>query len=107
LDFGGSTSGADQTSAAGGAECRHKSTMKKRKYNSYAELAAAFKSGELDEHYYLMLDKGAQENCLCYSNPALSDEENAKKSDEASAMWPGDPPIEGIFEAAGIRVEWC
>jgi 23S rRNA-/tRNA-specific pseudouridylate synthase len=81
--------------------------MKTKSYKTYAALSAAFKSGELDKHYYLMLDKGAQENCLCYHNPDLTDEENDLKQEQASAMWPQDPPIEGLFEAAGIRCEWC
>jgi 23S rRNA-/tRNA-specific pseudouridylate synthase len=81
--------------------------MAKKTYKSYAALSAAFKSGELDKHYYLMLDKGAQENCLCYHNPKLSDEENDRLSEEASAMWRNDPPIEELFEAAGIPCAWC
>lgn len=77
------------------------------KYNSYAELIAAFKSGELDQHYYLVLDKCAQENVLSYHNPALSDEENEARREDAGARFDGDRPIEELFEAAGIRAEWC
>ncbi len=76
-------------------------------YQSYAELSAAFKSGELDKHYYLMLDKGGTENSLCYHNPELSDEENDRKQDECSAMFPGEHEIESAFEALGIPAQWC
>lgn len=78
-----------------------------KQYTTYVQLAAAFKSGELTDFHYLMLDKGAQENCLCYYNPNESEEVNELKSDEARKMWRNDPPIEEVFEAAGIRCEWC
>lgn len=76
-------------------------------YKTYAELAAAFKSGELNEHYYLMLDKGGSENSLNYYDKDASDEENERKQEECGEMFPGDHPIEEIFEAAGIPVQWC
>ncbi len=50
--------------------------MDKPKYANYAELAAAFKSGELGKGYYLMLDKGGTENCLNFYDKDLSDEDN-------------------------------
>lgn len=78
----------------------------KRKYNTYAELAAAFKSGELGKGYYLMLDKGAHENCLSFRDDDLSDEENERRQDEC-ADWFGEPEIEELFSLAGIPAEWC
>lgn len=77
------------------------------KYANYAELAAAFKSGELDEHYYLMLDNGGTENCLNYWDKNASDEENERKQEECSSLFdPGDDP-KAMFEAMGIRCKWC
>lgn len=78
------------------------------KYKNYAELAAAFKSGELSsDHYALVLDKGGTENYLRYYNPDESEEVNDAKSDECSKLFNGDQSIESIFEAAGIPCEWC
>lgn len=81
----------------------------KKVYKTYTELAAAFKSGELDPaKYYLMLDKGARENSLSrHYDDSLSEEENERLMDEASAMWPNDPEIEELFKIAGIPCEWC
>lgn len=79
---------------------------KKHKYNNYAELAAAFKSGELTEHHYLMLDKGANENSLNYYNPAESEEENERKQEECGP-WLADIEVTDAFTALGIRWQWC
>lgn len=83
--------------------------MKKRKpkYANYAELAAAFKSGELGEHYFLRLDKGAMENRLRYFNGDLTDEENEAKQEECRSWFDGDRDVDELFEALGIRAEWC
>ena len=80
-----------------------------KKYKSYKELSEAFKSGELDPNkYYLTLDKGGTENFLSWRwDDSLTDLENEKMQDKASRMWLQDPPIEELFEAAGIPCEWC
>lgn len=79
------------------------------KYKDYAELAAAFKSGELDKHYYIMLDKGGADASLNYYNDKASDGENERKQDECSALF--DPEysdhIFDLYKALGIRAEWC
>lgn len=77
------------------------------KYNNYAELASAFKSGELDEHYYLMLDKGGTENCLNYFNPDLTDEENEKRQEECDRLFHATDDPKEMFESMGIRCKWC
>ncbi len=76
------------------------------KYNSYSELAAAFKSGELDSSYVLVLDKGCTWNTLC-RNPdeSLSDEENDKRQDEAMALFDGRRSPTELFSALGIPTE--
>lgn len=79
------------------------------KYKDYAELAAAFKSGELDEHYYIMLDKGGADASLCYHNPEKSERENDQINDHLTDLF--DPEysdhIFDLYKALGIRAEWC
>jgi hypothetical protein len=60
----------------------------------------------LDEHYYLMLDKGGTENSLNYYNPALSDEELERKQEECSELFVGPDDPRAMFESMGIRCEW-
>lgn len=77
------------------------------KYKNYIELAEAMKSGELNEHYYLMLDKGGTENSLCYYDEKASDRENEEKQEECSNLFEGvDDPLT-MFRSMGIRAEWC
>jgi len=78
----------------------------KPKYETYAELAAAFKSGELGKGYFLMLDKGGTENSLNFYDEDLSDEENERKQEECSEMFEC-PELETVFADLGIPAEWC
>lgn len=77
-------------------------------YKSYAELSAAFKSGELDRNkYYLMLDKGGTENSLsAHYDPNISDCENSILQEQAAAMFPGEHSIDTVFDALEIPCEW-
>lgn len=77
------------------------------KYKTYGELAAAFKSGELDQYYYLMLDKGGTENSLNYYNPELSDAALEAKQAECSELFNCDNDMEQVFKSLGIPCEWC
>lgn len=77
------------------------------KYANYAELAAAFKSGELGKGYYLMLDKRGTENCLCFHDESLSDEENDEKSDECSDLFTQPDDMLEVFTSMGIPSKWC
>jgi hypothetical protein len=83
--------------------------MEKPKYKNYAELSAAFKSGELDSNYYIMLDKGGADASLCYYNSSFSDEENEKKGDECSTLFNPEYSrhIFDLYAALGIRAERC
>jgi len=81
--------------------------MKTKKYHTYAQLAAAFKSGELTKHHYLMLDKGGTENMLCFHNPKFTDEQNDAENSKCSDMFDGGDGIEGMLTALGIKNEWC
>lgn len=78
----------------------------KAKYTTYKQLGEAFASGELTKYHYLMLDKGATENCLNYYNPDGSDEENEKMQDECSELF-DCPDIETSFADLGIPTKWC
>lgn len=81
----------------------------KPKYANYAELAAAFKSGELSPHYYIMLDKGGMDASLTYYDKAASDEENERMNNGCKALF--DPEycdhIFDLYKSLGIRAEWC
>lgn len=80
------------------------------KYKDYAELSAAFKSGELDQlYYYIMLDKGGNMASLCYHNPEFDDLENDRMNDECSKMFQPEysDHIFDLYKALGIRAEWC
>jgi hypothetical protein len=77
------------------------------KYKNYTELATAFKSGELPKGYYLLLDKGGNENRLTFYDCELSDEENERRQGACNEIF--EPPygVEAIFDALGIPYEWC
>ena len=80
------------------------------KYKTYAELSAAFKSGELDPAcYFLVLDKGGTENHLRWHKEGASDSERDRMNDECRKLFDGGRPdaIEELFAAAGIPCEWC
>lgn len=79
------------------------------KYKDYTELSAAFKSGELGPHYYIMLDKGGMEACLNYFNPDESDAENERHQVECRQLFEIEyaETIEGLFKALGIPAQWC
>lgn len=84
-------------------------TKTERKYKSYTELAAAFKSGELDStKYYLMLDNDSTGLCRLYDD-SLSYEENDRLNEEAGEWFSGDgyQDIEAMADALGIPNEWC
>lgn len=58
------------------------------KYNTYAELAEAFKSGELSNNYTLMVDN---DYCwLRYYNQSLPDYENDHLTDKARELFRGN-----------------
>lgn len=84
--------------------------MSEPKYKTYAELSAAFKSGELDKSkYYIMLDKSGTENSFCHRyDPNLSDEENDLADEKCRQIFqtPEDE-VEALFEALKIPAEWC
>lgn len=79
------------------------------KYKSYTELAAAFKSGELSSHYYIMLDKGGMDASLNYYNKDESDEVNEAKQEACRDLFKPEycDHIFDLYAALGIRAEWC
>jgi len=75
------------------------------KYNTYAELAAAFKSGELSSNYTLMVDN---DYCwLRYRNPLLPDYENDHLSDKARELFVGNGQVDFLsaIRDLGIKAE--
>jgi hypothetical protein len=88
-----------------------------KKYETIAELAAAFKNGELDKkNYKLVLDNDV--SYLTYCGPLPDDIEKdsdeeyywlGKKRDEANAMFRGNgyADLLAACRAAGIPADWC
>lgn len=83
--------------------------MTNPKYKNYAELAAAFKSGELSPHYYIMLDKGGADASLNYYDKTATDAENEAKQEGCDALFNAEysDHIFDLYKALGIRAEWC
>lgn len=85
------------------------------RYNSYKELANAFKSGELRSRiedgkrvgYYIMLDKGGCQNSLNFYDPALSDMENESRQEGCREIFDAREGVEQLFDALEIPHEWC
>ncbi len=78
---------------------------KQYKYKTYAELAAAFASGELDkEKYILVMDN---DSCrLSYRGDDM-DENEAYQHTELLFRGGGYGDIVDVCIAAGIPAEWC
>ena len=83
---------------------------KKPKYTTIAQLAEAFKSGELDkDKHYLMLDKGGMDVSLSVVNEWGDDDKYERESDKVGALCEIEygEPIEQALTALGIPWEWC
>lgn len=81
------------------------------KYTTYKQLSEAFRSGELGEHYYLMLDKSGCCNSLNYYDKNATADENEKRQEACTMIFDfddsdGSIPIESACDALGIRYEW-
>ena len=84
----------------------HPNTIKPAKYATLAELSAAFKSGELDAGYCVVMDKGGNSLSLRQSGPEES--EQAREAHCASLFrWEYDCPMQELMALAGIPAEWC
>lgn len=79
---------------------------KNAKYTTLAELAAAFKSGELDDTYYLWMDKGGNALTLHQHGPEEGENERWEKCQKIF-KWSYSEPLTELFEMAGIPAEWC
>jgi hypothetical protein len=84
------------------------------KYTTLTELSAAFKSGELDSSYHLVIDKGGCSLRLRQDGPPM--EESEDEEEAASQRYEAcqrlfkreyECPLEELFELAGIPAEWC
>lgn len=78
----------------------------KAKYTTIAQLSEAFKSGELDDSYSLVMDKGGNSLHLRQDGP---EEEEDERFERCAKMfkWEYDSPLEELFKLAGIPCEWC
>lgn len=77
-----------------------------KKYNNITELMDAFGSGELDDGYYVMLDKGGQEIHLRQKGPPETDDDRYEK---CRAMFnPRQPTATTeLLEYLGVPFEWA
>lgn len=76
------------------------------KYTTIKELSEAFKSGEIDESYTVIMDKGGNSLSLSQSGDVDGENERYEKC-KAIFKWEYDSPLEELFEIAGIPCEWC
>ncbi len=76
------------------------------KYSTLQELKAAFDSGELDDSYYVMLDKGGSSISLRQDGPEETSDERWDRCHELF-KWEYDNPIPTLLKMVGIRSEWC
>lgn len=80
--------------------------MKKPKYTTITELAAAFKSGELDSSYHLVIDKGGCSLMLRQDGPVKGENERYEHCQKLFKR-AYEYPLEELFELIGIPAEWC
>ena len=82
-----------------------------RKYKNLAELANAFKTGELKKNLYILqLDNDC--SALRYIGPVNGEDEDIerdRKNDECGEWFEGNgyADLKDACEAAGIPSEWC
>ena len=76
------------------------------KYTTLTELAAAFKSGELDSSYRIRIDKGGNSLRLLQSGPEETEEERYDHCQELFDRPYGECVTE-LMQLAGIPAEWC
>lgn len=84
------------------------------KYTTIKELSDAFKSGELDSSYSIIMDKGGNSLRLRQTGPAMPDGPEAEEAESQRYehckqlfKWEYGSPLEELFELVGIRAEWC
>lgn len=76
------------------------------KYTTLTELSAAFKSGELDPSYHLVIDKGGCSLRLRQDGPPEAESQRYEHCKQLF-LREYDCPLEELFELAGIPAEWC
>ena len=79
---------------------------RKAKYTTLKQLAAAFKSGELDNSYRLVLDKGGCQLHLTQLGPEEGADERYEKCQALFRREYGDP-LQELLAMVGIPAEWC
>lgn len=76
------------------------------KYTTIKELSDAFKSGELDSSYSIIMDKGGNSLRLHQTGPEEGENERYEHCKKLF-KWEYGSPLEELFELVGIRAEWC
>ena len=69
-------------------------------------MAEAFKSGELDDSYFLIIDKGGCSLTLYQTGPEEGVDERYDRCQEIFE-WEFDNPVGDLLQMAGIPSEWC
>lgn len=80
------------------------------KYTTITELAEAFKSGELDASYHLVIDKGGCSLRLRQDGPPMPDSEEASQRYEHCKQLfrrEYECPLDELFRIAGIPAQWA
>jgi hypothetical protein len=74
------------------------------KYTTLKDLADAFKSGELDDSYSLLIDKGG----VYLGLRQYDEKEQDSVEPEGLFEWKvGESPLDELFELAGIPARWA
>lgn len=76
------------------------------KYTTLTELSAAFKSGELDNTYRLIIDKSGFDLTLTQDGPEETEDERYERCHQLFEREYGEPVTE-LLGLAGIPSEWC
>ena len=76
------------------------------KYKNLTELSAAFKSGELDETYMIIMDKGGNSLRLHQNGPEETEDERYEHCEKLFNRAFGCP-LQELMKLAGIPAEWC
>ena len=76
------------------------------KYKTLTELSAAFKSGELDNTYMGVMDKGGNSMHLHQTGPEEGENERYERCQELFKR-EYDEPLTELMKLAGIPAEWC
>lgn len=76
------------------------------KYTTLSELSSAFKSGELDNTYMVIMDKGGNSMRLHQTGPEEGENERYEHCEKLFKR-KYEEPLTELMKLAGIPAEWC